>query len=1224
MAGDASKGSPHKERVLVDRVLARRNEVVTRLGRSADSGTRVVIKELHRPVREFPEADPRRSVWTRLVLPWRVEREGDTNRIIRPFIEGTPLADLPGQAPLPLETCLTVAIDSLRALDAIHGLGLVHGAVKPSNVILDQATGHAWLVDPSPDDPSAGTGAEPEAHTSGQDALARYVSPEEAGASGGPVGPVSDLYSLGLVLHGCLTGTPLHAAEDAGALLRSLLIASPTSVRARGIAVPRVLDEILDRLLRTDPRERYASAIGALEDLLETERRLRLGEVDPPLVVGMHDVRTTPTQPGLVGRTTELSELDSLLAEARRGRGSLIRLEATSGNGKSRILDEIADRAAQRGDLVLRAEARELEAPRPFGLLDGLATSLLDAATADPSFAHHLARTTGRWGPELRTVLPSLAELLAVAEQEGSGRSVESRILDALTALFDALGWEGRPAVLLLDDCQWADELSLRVVGRWAAERPNGYVTVVAALRQDDLAQDHPVSAWPEASTVELRAFDDLAARDLVTSMIGRVPDEAHAVIKRVSGGRPFVLTSVVRALVESSALEFGPRGWRIDPRSIAALTASGEGANLVLHRLDRLPDETLSLLSAGAVLGRHASVTEATELASTDPGHTDAIVEEARRAGLIWLTEGRDRFSFVHDKVREGALGRLSDTKRRSLHLSAAELIQRQHPGDLYDLAYHFDQGGAPERALAEALEAASLARGRQALESAEMMYRIAVRGIHEGDHATRARVSEDLGEVLMLRGSYDEAAVWLEEARRLVPVGPEAAAIAAKLGELAFKRGDVRTAAAAIEEALAMIGRRVPRARAAIVPLLAWEVLVQTTHTLLPRVFVGRRTTEAGNTDLLASRFYSRLGYAWWFERSKLATLWTHLRSLNLAERYPPTPEMAQTYSEHAPAMMLLPWHRRGVRFAQRSHEIRVRLGDRWGQGQSLHFWGAGLYAASDFDRSLERMREALELLESTGDQWEVNNCRLQIAMALYRLGDLPAAAEMSRVARKAGLEIGDAQARGIGLEGWAKATDGLVPEELIQAEVERSSEDLLTLASVWQAEGVRLLAVDDAEGAIRSFDESQRLFRHAGMKNAGVSPVRPWLLTSLRRQAESAPPAERRRLLRRARSVARQAGRRASFYRNDLPHVLRERGHLAALAGRRRRARSLFDRSLEVAKAQGARAEALRTRAARGELGHVIGRPEDVDDGERARAALADLLEATEPQHRDTEHG
>ena len=1211
MAGHGSKGAPATEGVDIERVLSRRDQVVTLLGRDPESGRTWVVKELHLPVREFPPADLKRSVWTRLVLPWGVEREGARTRMIRPFIEGTPLDGMIAKGRLPVGTSLTVAIDSLRALDAIHGLGLVHGAVKPANVILDPATGRAWLVDPSASEPGT-----VEERASASEGLAWYRSPEESGGSRGPVSPASDLYSLGAVLYGCLTGTPLHAAEDAGELLRSQLFASPSSVRAHGVSVPRVLDEILERLMRSDPRERYATSAAALGDLLETERRLQLGETDPPLVVGMHDVRTTPTDAGLVGRTHELGELDDLLADGRQGHGRLIRLEALSGNGKSRILDEIADRSAQHGDLILRAEARELEAPRPFGLLDGLASSLLGVAAADPLYAERLAQTTGRWGPELRMVLPSLTELLAIAEQEGARRSVESRILDALKALFEALGWDGRPAILLLDDCQWADELSLKVVGRWAADRPGGYVSVVASLRQEEIGEGHPVLGWSNASTVELRPLDATATRDLVTSMIGQIPDEAHAVIKRISGGRPFVLTSIVRAMVESGALRPGHRGWQVDPQTLAGLTSSGEAAIVMFHRLGRLPEETLGFLSAGAVLGRHASVAEAAELASVQPERSDAIVEEARRAGLIWPTERRDQFSFVHDKVREGALDRLSGTGRRSLHLAAAELIERHRPGDIFDLAYHFDEGGAPERALPQALVAATLARERQALESAEMMYRIAVRGIRDGDVDTRARVAEDLGEVLMLRGSYEEAAEWLEEARRLVPDGLQAATIAGKLGELAFKRGDARTAAAAIREALRMIDRRVPTSRAVVAPLLAWEVLVQAAHSLVPRVFVGRRPSEEARTDLLASRFYGRLGYAWWFERGKLPTLWTHLRSLNLAERYPPTPELAQAYSEHAPAMMLLPWHRRGVRFAQRSHEIRVQVGDRWGQGQSLHFWGAGLYAASDFDRSLERMREALELLEDTGDQWEVNNCRLQIAMALYRLGDLRGAAKMSRVARRAGVEIGDAQARGIGLEGWAKATAGQVPEELIRLERERSSEDPLTLASVMQAEGVRLLGTGDASAAIAAFDESQRLFRLAGMKNAGVSPVRPWLLTALRRAAETTPDVDRRAraaLLRRARLVARQAGRRARFYRNDLPHVLRERAYLAALAGRRRRARSLLGRSLEIAKAQGARAEALRTRIARGDLAGAMGWAEELEDGERARRTFAALLEA-----------
>ena len=149
MAGHGSKGAPATERVDVERVLSRRDQVVTLFGRDTESGGTWVIKELHLPVRPFPPADLKRSVWTRLVLPWRVEREGARTRMIRPFIEGTPLDGMIANGRLPLGTSLTVAIDSLRALEAIHQLGLVHGAVKPANVILEHrdAGWHAYVLD---------------------------------------------------------------------------------------------------------------------------------------------------------------------------------------------------------------------------------------------------------------------------------------------------------------------------------------------------------------------------------------------------------------------------------------------------------------------------------------------------------------------------------------------------------------------------------------------------------------------------------------------------------------------------------------------------------------------------------------------------------------------------------------------------------------------------------------------------------------------------------------------------------------------------------------------------------------------------------------------------------------------------------------------------------------------------------------------------------------------
>src|SRR5437879_5100310 len=134
----------------------------------------------------------------------------------------------------------------------------------------------------------------------------------------------------------------------------------------------------------------------------------------------------------------------------------------------------------------------------------------------------------------------------------------------------------------------------------------------------------------------------------------------------------------------------------------------------------------------------------------------------------------------------------------------------------------------------------------------------------------------------------------------------------------------------------------------------------------------------------------------------------------------------------------MMLVPWLRRGIAYARRSYEVRVELDDAWGQGQSLHFLGAGLYAASRFRESLETTERALHLLERTGDQWEVNNCLAQVAMCRYRLGELPEAVQASRAAHRAGVEIGDAHARGIGVEAWSKACAGVVQMDLRNAAV------------------------------------------------------------------------------------------------------------------------------------------------------------------------------------------
>jgi two-component system sensor kinase len=512
-------------------------------------------------------------------------------------------------------------------------------------------------------------------------------------------------------------------------------------------------------------------------------------------------------------------------------------------------------------------------------------------------------------------------------------------------------------------------------------------------------------------------------------------------------------------------------------------------------------------------------------------------------------------------------------------------------------------------------ALVAANRAHSQHSLETAERQYRIAERGAETADRSVRLRVARGLGDVLMLRGNYHEAAEKFQHARNLARGEIGQAEIEHRLGELAFKRGDMRAAAESLEKGLGYLGRWTPSPRASVIFPLLWEVTIQVLHSVFPRFFVGRRPMEhpAREKELLAARLYERLAHAYWFTRGKIPTLWLALLIMNRAERYPPTPELARAYSGHAPVMSLFACFRRAEDYALRSLKMRKDAGDEWGQAQSLHYYGIVLYAASRFEECIRRCREAVRLFQRMGDYWEMNMARYQIAASLYRLGDLAGAVSEAKRMHKSGLELGDIQASGIALDIWCWATGGKVSEEILRIELQRPRDDKQATAQVLVAEGVRLLGAARPADAAEVLQRAWEVVQQSGVVNAWVAPVLPWLTTALRRQAETldqSASTERKALLRRAGRVARRALRITRKFRNDLPHTLRELALLAAMQGKLGRAKRLFDRSLLVAHGQGARYEYARTLFHRGHVGREAGWPDADNEFLEAEQKIAQL--------------
>ena len=1136
-------------------------------------------------------------------------RGADCWYCIRNYVPGNSLATRLADVPLSLVLISAVGRCLLTAVQTLHGQAVLHRNIKPSNVIVaerfdlgEQLHG----LDLHDDVPIAvlvdggfwkGGSAEPTA-TEPDISAALYISPEQAGLIDCGLGEPSDLYAAGLILFECLCGRPPFQGDSVSSILLSHMTAKVPRLHVTHPQVPRALDDLIHRLLRKDPRDRYQSAAAVLHDLEQISQALASGNGDPNLVLGLSDRRRTLTAPAFVSRRRELDELEGHLSRAKAGQGGLVLVEGESGRGKSRLLTELAQRGSEEGCWILRGQGQSEVGQKPLQLLEGIIQGLLAAFRSDPGLLDGVRERLGDQCEAVAAALPDLAPVLTKSTDAGTtgpDRAPEAfgeaRSIEALACFLDALGSAARPALVILDDCQWADDLMIRLIARWQARRLGGthgecHSLLLVSFRSDEVAADHRLRNLQATAQIALSPFDAHEIRQLVESMAGPLPQDVLQLVLRLSDGSPFMASAVLYGLVESAALVPHADGWRVETLKLNDLQSSDSATSFLLRRIELLHPHTIEVLWIGAVLGKEFELEIAAALMNKTPSQFMAALDEARQRHLVWLNTTSSHGVFVHDRIREALLERLSAGQRRKLHARAAAYLQRQSPDRVFDLAYHFDAAGAQNQALPYALAAAEQARTQHSLQVAEQQYEIAERGAKLADREVRYRIAAGHGEVKMLRGDYSGAATMLGRAAQFADQKLARAQNTLKLGELAFKRGEMESATESFEQALRQLGRYVPRNFLVLLVLLAWEAIVQGLHTLLPRLLVARRKRPPTDVELLCFRIFSRLAHGYWFIHGKVHVLWAHVRGMNLAERYAPTLELAQSYSEHAPAMSLVPWYGRGIAYAGKSLAIRKSLGDVWGQGQSLHYHGIVLYVASRYHECVEKCREAVRLLERMGDYWEVHIARYQIAAALYRLGDLQGAVEEARLIHASGLELGDFQASGISLDVWARATQGTVPTSVIEPEVARHRHDAQGTAQVLLAAGVCRMGAQQPDQAAETFERALAVAHKAGVMNAYVAPNWAWLATALRQQAEddsSCIPTIRRRFLRQAAVAASHAVWLALRFQNDLPHALREAALVLAMRGRIGTARVFLRMSLHVARRHEARYEAAQTRKA-----------------------------------------
>jgi DNA-binding SARP family transcriptional activator len=474
------------------------------------------------------------------------------------------------------------------------------------------------------------------------------------------------------------------------------------------------------------------------------------GHADSIFIRGIGD---TP----LIGREDELGRLEASLEAALAGRSLLVAVLGEGGIGKTRLLAELASLAAHRGIEILVGHAYESEQILPYGpWIDAFRSTrrLRDAAILDklePSVRAEMAR-----------LVPILGDRSAVVSTSSDPSQVFSAVAQTIRELVTR-----QPLLIILEDLQWADEMTLRLVAfltRALSPRP---VLLAISARAEALVETpmlsrilDEVSADKRLVRLDLEPLSERATLRLA-DVVASGGGTRHALptlgpeIWRVSEGNPFVVAETLQALEQGAVPEAGP------------LSVPARVRALVAGRLERLSEPERRVVSVAAVIGRPFTFRLLCQALGLDEQEIAVVVEKLVRHRVLHGVG--ESFDFMHDRIRTVAYDLLLPPHRAVLHRRVARALEVVAEHDAASqhllLGTHYRLGEVWHQAFTHLYEAGRMAAARGAHQESVTCYDLALKVLEhlpksEDQQAQATALLIDLGDSLHNLGEFERAA--------------------------------------------------------------------------------------------------------------------------------------------------------------------------------------------------------------------------------------------------------------------------------------------------------------------------------------------------------------------------------------------------------------------------------------------------------------------------------
>ncbi|MEG4197129.1 AAA family ATPase [Microcoleus sp. Pol12A5] len=683
-----------------------------------------------------------------IVKAHSLEKHNNGLALILEDFGGKSLKNLMVAKHLEISEFLSLAIHLAETLAQLHENKIIHKDIKPQNIIINSKTDKIKIIDFS-----ISTYLERENQILSNPNLLEgtlaYMSPEQTGRMNRSIDYRTDFYSLGVTFYEILTGKLPHQASDPLELIHCHIAKRPVPPHEHIAEIPQAISDIVMKLLAKTAEDRYQSALGLKADLEMCRHQLQTHGKIGNFSIGKRDKFGQFLIPQkLYGREQEVATLMEAFERVSGGNSEMMLVSGYSGIGKSSLVNEVQKPILRQRGYFISGKFDQLKRNIPYASLiqafAGLMRHLLTESSEKLAiWKQQLLEALGSNGQVIVDVIPEVELIVGpqgAVPQLGSSES-ENRFNRVFKEFIHIFTKPSHPLVVFLDDLQWADSASLKLIHLLICDPDSQYLLLMGAYRDNEVSPTHPLMLTLDeiqkngavVNNITLHPLDIGNASLLVADTLNessvarnRVSELAELLFNKTQGN-PFFLTQMFATLHQEKLLtfDFSAGCWHWSLNQIQAVGITDYNVvELIARNIQKLPEETQDVLKLAACIGDKFNLDVLAIVKEKSQSETATDLWEALQAGLVlplseaykiplvftsdeMSREVKERialdspllssspaplpyshnapiaYKFLHDRVQQAAYSLIPESQKQQTHFKIGELLLEHTPAE-------------------------------------------------------------------------------------------------------------------------------------------------------------------------------------------------------------------------------------------------------------------------------------------------------------------------------------------------------------------------------------------------------------------------------------------------------------------------------------------------------------------------------------------------------------